>query len=213
MPACAARPEFGHPGSELHDRSAPDVGDRRLRHADPLGYFRVPQFIVIVHANDFSMDFRQTRDRRSKCPSQFSLLQSGGRTFLVAACYQRALDRTDIIRIRRFQRLANQGVEHPPALLIQVQRQVQFSGYFFLRRPSLPTLLRYSNRIFHLPGKGSMPARRPIQPAQTVQDRASDFVLGVSSQLNVARWIEAVYRRNQTNDAGGYQVVQAYAFG
>jgi len=69
---------------------------------------------------------------------------------------------------------------------IGVQRKVQFGGNLFLCGLAQQALLRHCDRGFHLLGTPALLARRPIHPAQAVQNSSSDFVLGVGFQLDVA---------------------------
>ena len=65
---------------------------------------------------------------------------------------------------------------------------------------------------FDLLGALALLARRPIQTAQAVQNRAADLVFGVGFEFDVVAWIEAVDGRDQPERSGGNQVVQIHAF-
>ena len=76
----------------------------------------------------------------------------------------------------------------------------------------MQALLGRRDRRFNLLGTLALLARRPVEPAQAVQDRAADLVFGVGFQLYVVTRIEAVDGGNQAQRPGGDQVVQVDAF-
>ena len=50
-------------------------------------------------------------------------------------------------------------------------------------------------------------------PAQAVQNSSFDLMLGVGSQLDLARRLETVDGRDEAQDTGGHQIVQAHVPG
>jgi hypothetical protein len=74
-------------------------------------------------------------------------------------------------------------------------------GHFFFGRLALEPLLGGGDRRLDALGLAALLARRPVQAAQAVEDRPPDFMLGVSTQLDVLARIEVVYGRNQSDDS------------
>src|SRR5580692_1651982 len=64
---------------------------------------------------------------------------------------------------------------------------------------------------FNLFGALALLARRPVETAQAVENRSADLILGVSLEFHVLRRVETVDGRDQADDAGRNQIVQADA--
>ena len=75
----------------------------------------------------------------------------------------------------------------------------------------MQTLFGGRDGRFDLFGAPALLARRPVQAAQAVQNRAANLVLGVGLQFDVVARIEAVDGGDQADGAGGDQVVQVHA--
>ena len=98
-------------------------------------------------------------------------------------------------------------------LAIAIDGDVELGGDLLFCGRAMQALFQRGDRGLNLLGALALLARRPIHAAQAVQHPALDLVLGVRSQLDVPRGVEAVDRRNEPNDAGGHQIVHAHILG
>jgi hypothetical protein len=98
-------------------------------------------------------------------------------------------------------------------LAIAVDRDIELGGDLLFQGSAVQALLKRGDRGGYLLGALALLSRRPIQTAQAVEHSAFDLVLRIGCQLDVARWVEAIDRRDKADDAGGHQIVQAYGLG
>ena len=94
-----------------------------------------------------------------------------------------------------------------------LDRDAELTGRFFLGGGALQTLLRRGHRRFDLARFAPLLARHPVHFTQAVQNRPPDLVLRIGLELDVEARIEVVNGRNEAENPGRNQVVQADVLG
>jgi len=182
--------------------------------AGDLRYLAGLHFVAVVQADDGLMDLRKSGDRRSQGAPQFTPFEYRGGQ--LARIPGKEAEQVAFLGIGKFVRLQPSEVQpgnmHLP-LAIAIEWNAEFGGNLWLRGRPMDPLFQSGDGRVDLPRAPALRAGRPIQTAKAVQYPSSDLVLRIGSQVDVARRVKAVDRRDQAHDTGGYQVVQVYALG